>query len=661
MLITGVVSSQEYELGKVTIKELQEKVHPIDSSASAAILFKKGEVKIVYDKEKGFVLKKSVIKRVKIYKKEGYDYANQIVSYESDDNLKIINAFTYNIVNEKIEKTKLEKEGVFDEKVNKYMQRKKIIFPNIKLGSIIEFEFLLESDRIGNISEWYFQSKIPVNFSEYKTYIPEYFIYKPYYKGSITPHISSFSKQKTLTIVNKQNHPAIGTFTLQMSPNQETSRRASIYQETVTTYEVKNVPALKEELYINNLENYTSGISHELSIVKYPNSVPKSYSTDWESVVNTIYKFEDFGNELDKTNYFQDDVRLLTINLKENRAKVLAVLDYVKTKVKWNEYYGYWCNDGVKKAYEDNLGNVGEINLMLTSMLRYLGLNANPILVSTRSNGITILPSYSAYDYVISGVELDGEIVLLDATDKNSFLNILPIRDLNWHGQLIKKDGSSLPVDLMPKTNSRDYVTMMATIDAEGVVKGQVRRQLTDYNAFNYRSNYKGVKTDLIAEKTENEKGGIDITDFINENQEILDKPVLESYAFKDDKHSDVIGDRIYFSPLLFDVLTENPFKQPQREYPIDFSFPFTDKYIMSYQIPEGYEIESLPESINLQFGENIGAFKFNINKSQDKIQLIVQFDINTPIVPAEYYDGIKSFYQQMIEKQREKIVLKKI
>ena len=48
----------------------------------------------------------------------------------------------------KIEKTKLTSEGEFDEKVNKYLNRKKITMPNVKEGSVIEFEYLLETENL---------------------------------------------------------------------------------------------------------------------------------------------------------------------------------------------------------------------------------------------------------------------------------------------------------------------------------------------------------------------------------------------------------------------------------------------------------------------------------------------------------------------------------
>jgi hypothetical protein len=51
---TITIMSQNYELGKVTIAELNEKVHSKDSSAPAAILFKKGRTHFGYNREFGF-------------------------------------------------------------------------------------------------------------------------------------------------------------------------------------------------------------------------------------------------------------------------------------------------------------------------------------------------------------------------------------------------------------------------------------------------------------------------------------------------------------------------------------------------------------------------------------------------------------------------------
>jgi hypothetical protein len=48
-------------------------------------------------------------------------------------------------------------------------------------------------------------------------------------------------------------------------------------------------------------------------MTKFPNQPFKSYSTDWNAVVKTIY--DDFGPELNKSGYFEDDLKLVLANI----------------------------------------------------------------------------------------------------------------------------------------------------------------------------------------------------------------------------------------------------------------------------------------------------------------------------------------------------------
>jgi len=71
--------------------------------------------------------------------------------------------------------------------------------------------------------------------------------------------------------------------------------------------------------------------------------------------------------------------------------------------------------------------------------------------------------------------------------------------------------------------------------------------------------------------------------------------------------------------------------------------------------------VETLPKSTQLNMQENIGGFNFIVNSSDNKIQLMITHQINTPIVSSEYYAMIKEYYQGIIAKETEKIVLKKV
>jgi hypothetical protein len=56
--------------------------------------------------------------------------------------------------------------------------------------------------------------------------------------------------------------------------------------------------------------------------------------------------------------------------------------------------------------------------------------------------------------------------------------------------------------------------------------------------------------------------------------------------------------------------------------------------------------------------GDDVGAFKYQAVSTDNKIQITITATMNRAIVPADYYEVLKDFYQKVIEKQNEKIVL---
>ena len=117
----------------------------------------------------------------------------------------------------------------------------------------------------------------------------------------------------------------------------------------------------------------------------------------------------------------------------------------------------------------------------------------------------------------------------------------------------------------------------------------------------------------------------------------------------------------MYINSLLFFTQTKNPFVEEKRQYPIYFGYPTQEKYNISIEIPEGYAVESLPKPIKISTGENTGVFTFNILAQEKTIQIAITKEMSSAMVTARFYDVIKDYYKQMIDKQNEKIVIKKI
>jgi hypothetical protein len=651
-------TAQKIKFGKVSKAELEEKFYPPDSSANAVILYKKRRTYFDYSSEQGWTLITKVHERIKIYNKDGYDWATkEIKLYQggSSDESATIKAYTFNLNNGNIEKIKLKSNQIFTKEINKYWNSKKFTMPNLTEGSVIEWSYTFRSEYFTNIDDMVFQYKIPLKYIDTEVKMPEYFVYK-YRPSTYYPiKINESSKNRSLNFTYRtdNNNNKIGANT--------TLHNAKVdLNEVIYASVERNIPALKNEPFTNNINNYRSKTSFELMAYRPKNGIAKFYNKNWEDVTKTIYESSNFGGQLKKSSYFKDDLENIVSKTDPVNEKVAKIFQFVKSKIKWNEFNSKYTSKGVKKAYKEGTGNVAEINLILVSMLREAGVNANPILVSTRSHGISLFPTSKGFNYVIAGVEIQDDVILLDATEKYSLANVLPLRALNWQGRIIRKNGSSNSISLFTKKHSKETCFLNVKIDNEGVIAGVERDIYINLTALQKRSKNNSTSESELITKLEKNYDDIEIDEFKATNKEKLSKSLIYQFKFETDNQIEIIGDKMYFSPLLFHTKKENPFKLEERKFPIDFGAPWEDKFTLSIELPEGYKIESKPENAAFSLPENLGSFKFVTTTNGNKLQVLSNIKINLPVIASLYYDSLKEFYKMVVEKQLEKVVLVK-
>lgn len=620
----------------ISKQDLLEKAHPKDTSAVAAYKYRHGKT---WFEQKGddWLMVTEVYTRIKIYKKEGYNYANaQIAYYSGMRKAKgfFSEANTYNIVNDSIAKTPLKKDSEFEEDSEEDVTIRKIVMPNVKEGSIIEYKYTIKTPFFSELQDWYFQFRIPAEDVRYDVFIPTYLKYNIYSTGFIP-----IERSEPKVVHNRK-----------LSAN-----------EQYYSYWIKDVKAIKDEDFVDNVDDYISTVRHEIASVNLPGYIPKNISTDWGSLLLSIYTDRRFGKEMDLRSYFQKDIDLLLKKDYTPRQKADSIFAFVQDRMTWNEYVGYFCRKGVEKAYVEKTGNAAEINLMLIAMLRYAGLNANPVFVSTRSNGIQLFPTRRAFNYVIASVNIDGNMIVLDAANKYTLPDILPSYVLNRKGRLINDAWESMEFDLIPKMNSREMISIMAQIDTDGKVTGQARDFYHDHIARSLREALKKVKIEDYVEKLESAFAGTTISNYKLSNDKDPSKVLTEQYDFVNTMAADVAGNKIYFSPMLFYAKEENPFRSETRDYPIDFTYPVKKRHNISITLPEGYKIESMPEPISIVMDDNIGSYKYGISVTDNLLQVSATLEINMSTVLNEYYETLKAFFKKMINKQNEKVVLTKI
>ena len=660
LLFTGCSQAQNFKFGKVSKEELAEKVHPLDPSANAAVLFKKESVRFDFSGRTGFYQVRTVHERIKIYNKEGFDWATKRIRLSNQlnsksESLHSLKGYTYNLINGEIEDDKLKKDGVFKEEVNKYWDINSFTMPSVNDGCVIEYTYEIQSPFLA-IDDIEFQYTIPLNTFDLSIRTPEYFIYNKLVnpQAFYSPVINQSKTNRTIRATDTNRSSGVVTKTT-------ISQSELSFLENIITSSETNIPALKDEPFVDNLNNYKAKLILELTSIKYPNQPFQSLSSSWNAVAKTIYDNSEFGSQLDRSSYYKDDIDDIISGVDNPAKKAFMIFNFVKTKVRWNEFYGYSSYIGVRKAYKEGVGNVADINLMLISMLRYAGISADPILVSTKNNGIPLFPTRQGFNYVICFMEGDGFSALLDATEPFSDFNILPERALNWQGRLIKEDGNSEWINLTPESLSAEVTYLNLKINTDLSIEGKVMNQKTDYLAKQFRNRFANVNKEEYIKYLEKDNGELVVSDLEIKNAKNSSQPVKVVYNFELSNDVEEVGDNVYFLPMLFLASKENPFKSETRNYSIDLSFPFNDKYVVNIMIPEGYQVESLPQSKKIEFNGDQGAFTYIVNQNGNFLQVNVNFIMKTSIVRSYDYKEFKKFYSSIVETQNEKIVLKKI
>src|SRR5690606_22862797 len=118
------------------------------------------------------------------------------------------------------------------------------------------------------------------------------------------------------------------------------------------------VKALCDESFVDNIDNYRSRLIYELATKIEGNGNKTELATTWEAVAKKIYDSDDFGRQLERTGYYETDVDMLLQGAATKKEKIDRIFNFVQTKMNWNEYFGYSCDQGIKEAYKNNTGNV---------------------------------------------------------------------------------------------------------------------------------------------------------------------------------------------------------------------------------------------------------------------------------------------------------------
>jgi hypothetical protein len=628
----------EIEFGKIPTEDLKMTTYSLDSSAEAVVLATKGRIGFE-SRSNGLQVSYSYFRRVKLLKKSSFKSEGNIrIDYISKDNYEDLRKIKAAVIQPDGTRQELTKKDFFEEKVTAGRMAKKWAFPNLTEGCIIEYEYEILSEKFGTLYDWQFQENIPVRHSELWLSTPGFYEYTYLFTGRANlkrePQKDEYLGGSTLMAVQKMS--------------------------------ADSVPALKPEAYITTMSDYLSQIKFQLSRINYPNGRIENIMTNWKDVAEKLSKNGSLGEQISRKGNYGDvwrAVKPLVADAKTDDAKIKIIYEFLCKNVAWDDdQFSGFSSESLNDAFKKKKANSGELNMMLIACLSEVGVKAQPMLVSTRGHGkpMTLYPIMDQFNHLACYIERDGKPMIIDVGNIHRPIGTPRISTINGEGWILDKENPHwIP---LVATGSNEVTLGNFKLNDEGTLTGSISSNYKGYAAVSEREDeedkegkHEKVKKALAKDFPDIKIDSISITNLDNTVE-----PFKRIVYCAIPNAATTAGDLIYIKPSLKTDFDENPFKQPKREYPVDFSYPFKDQFILNLTIPDGYKVEELPKSIKVNLPENGGNFQYLSSVNGNVIQLVIKIQLDQLHFEAEEYSLVKEFFNQIATKSAEQVVLKK-
>ena len=638
--------SQENPLPELDLSMFSVDHKKIDSSAHAIVLYEHGRTELAYSEtERGLRVVHTYHVRIKMLDKDGDDQANITIPLfkrgADFDHITEIKGKTYNYENNKLQIDELKKAAIFNEKISEYKHTTKFTLPNVKNNSIIDYSFTLSTAGIFNFHTWNFQADIPKIYSEYIAIIPATFDYNVLLKG-----FYKLSDQKSSKL---NQHFLYGGVRNDCSK---------------LTYIMRDIPAFKTEAFMLAPVNYISAVNFELKTYVDPTGVRKNFTKSWKDVDSDLYYDKSFGGQYRDNGNFKNILPVIIGNTTTKLEQAKLIYKYIQKNIKWNKYLGKYADKGVKKALELKNGNIADINLALISALKTAGMEAYPVIISTRENGIPtyLNPVITDFNAVLCLAKIEGTDFLLDASNDLLPFGELSMQSINDRGRVIFSKDKSDWIPLSNRNYAKKTYNITAVIDTTGVIKGSIATRYDGLNALSKR-NHIDQFTDLeeYEEKQIENSSSLQVINCKVENLYDLDKSLIETIDFEMKLRNNFNENKLSINPILIERTTKNPFTLEERNFHVDLGSPQTETYNINITLSGNYNLINGPKNMALSLPNGTAKFSYKSVFANNNLMVQLVTNLNQAQYSPEEYFHLKELFaliiqQQMIDYQFEKL-----
>lgn len=610
------------KVGKVEKADLEMTEFPDDPEADAIVLFDVAEMEITGD----FEVETRRRFRVKILTESGKEaHSDFRIPVYHEDKFHRFKAATILPSGKKI---KFDDDDIHTEEGRSY-HYKVFAMPGVTVGAVLDIEYTVNSKILAVLDPWYFQNDVFTRLSQI-TFIP--------YRGF--------------------KYRADFLNTLGVEPVQGSEMTFDGMRQYYT-WTMRDLPPVGSEPYMRTARDYMAAIHFQL--IEYRDQYQYvQFINTWPELAERLREsYKDYRKDNGDVARVVAELDVAGLTPAE---RADALYGHVRDNLETVSGNSMYPERRPQEVLEKAGGSPAEKNLLLVQMARAAGLKADPLLISTRAHGEinTQIPRLTQFNAVLAAIHIGSTPRVYDASDDACPAGLLPERNLVDKGLLI---GEAEPrfVDIPHPGSSNLLVCQTtATLSPEGALSATSHFRYDTYRAYAMRRGLRDADDPAayFRERISERFGEVQIDSLVIVGLDSTDHPLAAMVRFTVPDYARPVSDRLFVELPLINRQESNPFKRRRRTFPVEYTIFRTSQETVRLILPEGYEVEALPETKTerrrkLSYAQTweLTGDTLTVGRRYSRLETVYQ--------PREY-EALRSYYDAVAASDKAQFVLRR-
>ncbi|MDX1617720.1 MAG: DUF3857 domain-containing protein [Balneolaceae bacterium] len=568
--------------------------------------------------------------RVKVFDAEAREASIVAIPYyfENDiENVEQIRGFTYHPDGSR---TPLDPAGIRTINLNARYNVKEFTMPEVVDGAILEYGYRIRRRYIEELPDFYLSHQAPTEIAKATIVYPKYLRYDAIptdFNGEvqhIEQRIDTSSVPKVFSI--PQPDPLV--------------RHHWIARE---------VPAVEEEAFISSLDDYRGKLKFQLAEFGIPR---QQLENSWDIVAAQIRRNRNPWDIIGQNRRAHRLGRQIARRFARAEAAQDSIFRYLNRNTRFDETRAAFSTTGEDSVLGGLPVSQPAINQTLIAMLNGAGIDAWPLLISTRPFGRInrSFPSFYQFNGLVVYSIIDGRSYFMDASFAHSQPGLLPVASYNETGLVLKQDSYEW-IEIRPDDSVFSIsITLDGALDREGNLIGTIRASHFGYPAQLIREQAANGREErqIVRDALFDGYSDIRLDSIAIRNLKRYDDSVRISARFSIEQYAASFTDGLDYRPMVVGYLMSNPFAEGKRDLPITLDAPELLYLTYTIDLPPGF---GLGEGIQNRSIELPGA---RLNEMYRATAGSVRYKYNIEIVKKQFepelYPQLLDLYERWVD-----------